>query len=50
MEKKEREVFIHKEEFDKTRDKLAEMFIKNYTKYQDGEHTDYAPFGPIVDS
>jgi len=29
-------------------DKLAAMFIKNYKKYQDGEHTDYAPYGPIV--
>ena len=40
----------NKDEFDKTRDTLAEMFIKNYKKYQDGEHTDYAPFGPIVGS
>jgi len=45
-----RNAWEDKEEFDKTRDKLAEMFIKNYTKYQDGDHTDYAPFGPIVES
>jgi len=25
------------------------MFIENYKKYQDGEHTDYAPYGPIVE-
>ena len=36
--------------FDTTRDELAEMFIENYKKYQDAEHIDYAPFGPIVES
>jgi phosphoenolpyruvate carboxykinase (ATP) len=45
-----RNAWKNKDEFDKTRDTLAEMFIKNYKKYQDGEHTDYAPFGPIVGS
>ncbi len=45
-----RNAWEDKELFDKTRDNLAEMFIKNYTKYQDGEHTDYAPYGPIVGS
>ncbi|WP_372999827.1 phosphoenolpyruvate carboxykinase (ATP) [Sulfurimonas sp.] len=45
-----RNAWEDKELFDKTRDKLAEMFVANYKKYQDGEHTDYAPFGPIVGS
>ena len=45
-----RNAWNDKAAFDKTRDTLAEMFIKNYKKYQDGEHTDYAPFGPIVGS
>ena len=43
-----REAWEDKEAFDRTRDALATMFIENYKKYQDGEHTDYAPFGPIV--
>jgi len=45
-----RNAWADKEEFDKTRDTLAAMFIENYKKYQDGNHTDYAPFGPIVGS
>jgi phosphoenolpyruvate carboxykinase (ATP) len=45
-----REAWEDKELFDKTRDKLGQMFIDNYTKYQDGEHTDYAPYGPIIGS
>ena len=45
-----RNAWKDKELFDKTRDNLAEMFIANYKKYQDGEHTDFAPFGPIVGS
>ena len=45
-----RNAWEDKELFDKTRDELAAMFIKNYKKYQDGEHTDYAPHGPIVGS
>ncbi len=45
-----RNAWEDKELFDKTRDNLAEMFIANYKKYQDGEHTDFAPFGPIVGS
>ncbi|MEA1955012.1 MAG: phosphoenolpyruvate carboxykinase (ATP) [Campylobacterota bacterium] len=44
-----RNAWEDKAEFDKARDSLAEMFIANYKKYQDGEHTDYAPFGPIVE-
>jgi phosphoenolpyruvate carboxykinase (ATP) len=44
-----RNAWEDKELFDNTRDKLAEMFIENYKKYQDGEHTDYAPYGPIVE-
>ena len=38
---------IYKEQ---NRDELAEMFVANYKKYQDGSHTDYAPYGPIVGS
>jgi len=45
-----REAWKDKEAFDRTRDNLAQMFIDNYKKYQDGEHTDYAPFGPIIGS
>ena len=44
-----REAWENKEAFDKTRDNLAQMFIDNYKKYQDDEHTDYAPYGPIVE-
>ena len=43
-----RNAWEDKELFDNTRDKLASMFVENYKKYQDSEHTDYAPFGPIV--
>jgi len=45
-----RNAWEDKELFDKTRDKLAEMFIANYKKYQTGDHTDFAPFGPVVGS
>lgn len=45
-----RNAWENKEEFDATRDKLAQMFIENYKKYQDGEHTDFAPFGPKLNS
>jgi len=45
-----RNAWEDKELFDNTRDNLAEMFIENYKKYQDAEHTDYAPYGPIVGS
>ena len=45
-----RNAWEDKELFDTTRDELAEMFIENYKKYQDAEHIDYAPFGPIVES
>ena len=41
-----RNVWSDKELFDSTRDKLAKMFIENYTKYQTKEHTDFAAFGP----
>jgi phosphoenolpyruvate carboxykinase (ATP) len=44
-----REAWEDKEAFDKTRDNLAQMFIDNYKKYQDDEHTDYAPYGPIIE-
>jgi len=45
-----RNAWKDKEEFDTTRDRLALMFISNYKKYQDDNHTDFAPFGPIVGS
>ena len=45
-----RNAWEDKELFDKTRDELAEMFVNNYKKYQDADHTDYAPFGPIIGS
>ena len=45
-----REAWTDKELFDKTRDELAQMFINNYKKYQDGEHIDYAPYGPVIGS
>ena len=45
-----RNAWKDKDKFDKTRDTLAEMFIENYHKYQDSEHADFAPFGPIVGS
>ena len=44
-----RNAWENKDEFDKVRDKLADMFVENYKKYQDGEHTDFASFGPIVE-
>ena len=45
-----RNAWEDKEDFDKTRDKLAGMFIDNYKKYQDGKHTDFSEFGPIIGS
>ena len=45
-----RNAWEDKELFDKTRDKLANMFVQNYKKYQEGAQVDYAPFGPIVES
>lgn len=41
-----RNAWSDKELFDSKRDKLAEMFIENYKKYQTSEHTDFAPYGP----
>ncbi|SFV61309.1 Phosphoenolpyruvate carboxykinase [ATP] [hydrothermal vent metagenome] len=45
-----RNAWEDKELFDRTRDELAEMFIANYKKYQDGDHPDFAPYGPILGS
>ena len=45
-----RNAWKDKKLFDKTRDKLAAMFVENYKKYQEGAEVDYAPFGPIVGS
>jgi len=45
-----RNAWADKDEFDRTRDELAEMFIKNYKRYQDGDHQDFSPYGPIVGS
>ena len=44
-----RNAWADKDEFDRTRDELAEMFIENYARYKDG-HEDYSPYGPIVGS
>ncbi|WP_373069736.1 phosphoenolpyruvate carboxykinase (ATP) [Sulfurimonas sp.] len=44
-----RNAWADKDEFDRTRDELAEMFIENYKRYTDG-HEDYSSFGPIVGS
>ncbi|EQB40020.1 phosphoenolpyruvate carboxykinase [Sulfurimonas hongkongensis] len=41
-----RNAWSDKKLFDTTRDRLAKMFIENYTKYQTEEHTDFAPYGP----
>ena len=43
-----RNAWEDKDAFDKTRDNLAEMFIKNYEKYRDGSHVDYSTAGPKV--
>ncbi|CAI6146024.1 MAG: Phosphoenolpyruvate carboxykinase (ATP) [uncultured Sulfurimonas sp.] len=45
-----RNAWEDKELFDKTRDELAAMFVANYKKYQTADHTDFAPYGPIVES
>ena len=45
-----RNAWADKELFDKTRDKLAQMFIDNYKKYQGEGYVDYAPYGPILES
>lgn len=44
-----RNAWEDKQEFDKTRDELAQMFINNYKKYQEGAHTDYSQFGPSLE-
>jgi len=46
-----RNAWENKEEFDASRDKLAEMFIENFKKYQDTESEfDYSAAGPKVES
>ncbi len=44
-----RNAWADKDEFDRTRDELAEMFIKNYDRYNDGKNTDYSPYGPKIE-
>ncbi|MDQ7043328.1 MAG: phosphoenolpyruvate carboxykinase (ATP), partial [Sulfurimonas sp.] len=44
-----RNAWEDKDLFDKTRDELAKMFISNYKNYQTKDHTDFAPFGPILE-
>jgi len=45
-----RNAWEDKEEFDKTRDKLAEMFIKNFTRYQNADSEfDFSEAGPKVE-
>ncbi|MCF6339365.1 MAG: phosphoenolpyruvate carboxykinase (ATP) [Sulfurimonas sp.] len=45
-----RNAWEDKDEFDKVRDTLAEMFIQNYKKYKDGVNVDYSNAGPKVES
>jgi len=45
-----RNAWADKDEFDRTRDELAKMFIKNYDRYNDGVNTDYSPYGPKLES
>lgn len=45
-----RNAWEDKDKFDKTRDTLAEMFIKNYKKYLDADHPDFSSYGPKVGS
>jgi len=44
-----RNAWEDKEDFDKTRDKLAEMFIENFNRYNDDSNEfDYSEAGPKV--
>jgi phosphoenolpyruvate carboxykinase (ATP) len=46
-----RNAWADKEKFDKTRDKLASMFIENFKKYQTKESEfDYSEAGPKIES
>ena len=45
-----RDAWEDKNLYDTTRDKLAQMFIDNYAKYQGEDLVDYAPYGPIIGS
>jgi len=46
-----RNAWEDKEEFDKTRDKLAEMFIENFKRYQDADNEfDFSEAGPKVEN
>ncbi len=46
-----REAWADKEAFDTTRDKLAQMFIDNFHKYQDSSHEfDFSEAGPKIGS
>ncbi|MDP2893791.1 MAG: phosphoenolpyruvate carboxykinase (ATP), partial [Sulfurimonas sp.] len=46
-----RNAWSDKDAFDKTRDTLAEMFIKNFKKYQEEDSEfDYSAAGPKVGS
>jgi phosphoenolpyruvate carboxykinase (ATP) len=46
-----RNAWADKEEFDKTRDKLGQMFIDNYKKYQgEDSKSDFSSAGPIIGS
>jgi len=46
-----RNAWEDKEAFDKTRDKLAEMFVENFKRYQDAQSEfDYSAAGPKVES
>jgi phosphoenolpyruvate carboxykinase (ATP) len=46
-----RNAWEDKEEFDQTRDKLAEMFIENFKKYQTADSEfDFSAAGPKIGS
>ena len=46
-----REAWADKDAFDATRDKLAQMFIDNFHKYQDSSHEfDFSEAGPKIES
>lgn len=43
-----RESWEDKSEYDKTADKLANMYIQNFQKYIEPGHPDYSPYGPKI--
>ena len=43
-----RESWADKAAYDATADKLAKMYVENFTKYISPDHVDYSPFGPKI--